>query len=88
MAAATILAEESLEVMGHSLVKHYRLDDVADTNTLVVAGMTSIKSIQITFADAAAVAADSVAATASGNTITFQTAGAARDLWVTVFGTH
>lgn len=84
MAAATIISQRPIQAYGHDAVKHYLLDEPANTNTLETP-FRSIHSVQVCFASAGA-AADSVSAVVTGSTITFTVIGTARDLWVTVYG--
>lgn len=87
MAAAAVLATRT-SVVGDRKRVQARLDDVADTNTWD-SGLIAIDdgSISVSFQDASAVAADSIAiASVSGGIVTFQAAGTARDVNIQVTG--
>jgi hypothetical protein len=64
--------------------RFYKISAPANGDTLTVTGAVEIVHVDITFNDAAAVAADSVSYTSSGNVITFAIAGTGRALDVMV----
>ncbi len=81
MAAATITATSRRVVMGDVVQYNYTLT-VANTNTLTVQGMKSIKWVGITNP----LATDTAGATWSGNVITFATGGTITGMHVMVIG--
>jgi hypothetical protein len=78
MAAITPTAgTEGFEYIGTKRVHRGNFAAPSDGDTWTT-GLTKVEYVRLTFNDAATVAADSMAYTASGGTVTFETAGTGR----------